>query len=60
GTKVTSEKLLKIMTRHALHASLLSFSHPVSEKWLTFRAALPPDMGLALETLYTEDRFKEV
>jgi 23S rRNA pseudouridine1911/1915/1917 synthase len=60
GTKVTSEKLLKIMTRHALHASLLSFSHPVSEKWLSFRAALPPDMRLALETLYTEDRFKEV
>jgi len=56
GTRaeVTSEKMRKIMTRHALHASLLSFSHPVSGRSMTFRAALPPDMRLALETLYTE------
>jgi 23S rRNA pseudouridine1911/1915/1917 synthase len=59
-TKVTHEKLLKIMTRHALHASLVSFTHPVSDRRLTFRAALPEDMRLVLETLYREDRIKEV
>jgi 23S rRNA pseudouridine1911/1915/1917 synthase len=59
-TRVTYEKLLKILQRHALHASLLSFLHPVTGVSLTFRAALPPDMRLALETLYTEDRIKEV
>jgi 23S rRNA pseudouridine1911/1915/1917 synthase len=59
-TKVTQEKLRKIMNRHALHASLLSFPHPVCDRWLTFRAALPHDMRLALETLYKEDRIKEV
>jgi 23S rRNA pseudouridine1911/1915/1917 synthase len=59
-TKVTHEKLLKTMTRHALHASLISFTHPVSDRQLTFRAALPEDMRLALETLYREDRTKEV
>jgi 23S rRNA pseudouridine1911/1915/1917 synthase len=56
----TYEKLSKIMTRQALHASLLSFSHPVTERQLTFKAALPEDMRLALETLYMEDRIKEV
>jgi 23S rRNA pseudouridine1911/1915/1917 synthase len=59
-TGATYEKLSKIMTRQALHASLLSFSHPVTELQLTFKAALPEDMRLALETLYKEDRIKEV
>ena len=59
-TGATYEKLSKIMTRQALHASLLSFSHPVTERQLTFKAALPEDMRLALETLYKEDRIKEV
>lgn len=59
-TKVTLEKLKKIMNRHALHASSISFSHPVCDRRLTFRAALPGDMRLALETLYKEDRIKEV
>ncbi len=60
GTRVTYEKLLKILTRHALHASRLSFLHPVTGASLTFRAALPQDMRLVLELLYTEDRIKEV
>jgi 23S rRNA pseudouridine1911/1915/1917 synthase len=59
-TKDTHEKLSKIMTRHALHASLLSFLHPVSLRRLTFRAALPTDMRLALEFIYRDDRIKEV
>jgi len=58
--KATREKLSKIMTRHALHASLLSFSHPVGLRRLTFRSALPSDMRAALETIYREDRSKEV
>ena len=59
-TRATYEKLSKIMHRQALHASLLSFSHPVTGRQLTFRVALPDDMRLALETLYREDRIKEV
>ena len=58
--RVTFEKLLKIMQRHALHASRLSFVHPVTNKQMTFRATLPDDMRKALETLYRDDRFKEV
>jgi len=59
-TKAAFEKLLEIMNRHALHASLLSFAHPVSGRLMTFRTALPPDMMLALETLYSKDRITEV
>ena len=58
--KATGERLSTTMTRHALHASRLSFTHPVSEELLAFQAALPQDMRSALETLYRENRFKEV
>jgi 23S rRNA pseudouridine1911/1915/1917 synthase len=58
--KATGKTLSRIMTRHALHASRLSFSHPVSDRPLAFQTALPDDMRLALETLYRENRFKEV
>jgi 23S rRNA pseudouridine1911/1915/1917 synthase len=54
------ERLLKLMPRHALHASRLSFVHPVSGRRLAFTAALPADMRLALETLHREDRAQEV
>ena len=60
GAKVTGSKLSGMISRHALHASRLSFSHPEDGSALTFRTALPGDMRLALETLYTEYRFKEV
>jgi len=59
-TKATFEMLLKTMNRHALHASLLSFTHPVSGRRMTFRTALPADMMFALETLYSKDRITEV
>jgi 23S rRNA pseudouridine1911/1915/1917 synthase len=49
------EKLLSIMERQALHASSISFSHPVTGKRLAFRSALPADMRLTLETLFIED-----
>jgi 23S rRNA pseudouridine1911/1915/1917 synthase len=58
--KVTGNKLSRMISRHALHASRLSFSHPEDGSVLTFRTALPDDMRLALETLYMEYRFKEV
>jgi 23S rRNA pseudouridine1911/1915/1917 synthase len=54
------ERLAKIMRRHALHASELSFTHPDTGQRMRFATALPADMRLALEVLYREDRAKEV
>ncbi|HEX5132496.1 MAG TPA: RluA family pseudouridine synthase [Candidatus Krumholzibacteria bacterium] len=59
-SRETIERLLKIVKRHALHASRLSFTHPDTGKRMTFTTALPADMRLALEILYREDRAKEV
>ena len=59
-SRETIERLLKIMRRHALHASTLSFTHPDTGTRMTFTTALPADMRLALEVLYREDRAKEV
>jgi 23S rRNA pseudouridine1911/1915/1917 synthase len=58
--RATFERLMKQVPRHALHASRLSFTHPVTQSRLAFSTALPADMRLALETLYREDRTKEV
>jgi 23S rRNA pseudouridine1911/1915/1917 synthase len=58
--KVTRDRLSRLIKRHALHASRLSFEHPAGGGVLMFQSALPEDMRLALETLYREDRFKEV
>jgi len=58
--RTTFERLMKIVPRHALHASRLSFTHPDLQNRLTFTTALPSDMRIALETLYREDRAKEV
>jgi 23S rRNA pseudouridine1911/1915/1917 synthase len=58
-SRETIEGLLKIMRRHALHASVLSFTHPETGRRMTFTTALPADMRLALEVLYREDRAKE-
>jgi len=59
-SKTTFDKLLKSLVRHALHASVLSFSHPGTGKKVTFKTALPDDMRAALEILHREDRTKEV
>jgi 23S rRNA pseudouridine1911/1915/1917 synthase len=48
--------LLKVMQRQALHASMISFAHPVTDQRLEFKAALPEDMRLVLEMLYREDK----
>lgn len=37
--------------RHALHAAELSFSHPITEEWLTFEAGRPKDLVRALEVV---------
>jgi 23S rRNA pseudouridine1911/1915/1917 synthase len=58
--RTTFERLMKLVPRHALHASRLSFTHPVTQSRVTFSTALPADMRLALETLYRDDRAKEV
>lgn len=59
-SKVIIEKLVKLLPRQALHASRLSFDHPVSGERMAFQTALPQDMRLALETMQREHRTKEV
>lgn len=39
-----SQKGREFFSRCALHAFTLAFQHPVSKKWMTFVASLPPDM----------------
>jgi 23S rRNA pseudouridine1911/1915/1917 synthase len=58
-TKQTLDKILKIMRRHALHASTLAFEHPTTGDWIEFNTALPIDMLRVLELLYLEDWYKE-
>jgi len=58
--RATFEKLKKILSRHALHASKLRFQHPVTNLEMVFSSALPHDMQNALEVIYREDRIKEV
>lgn len=59
-TRTSFDRLMKIMPRHALHASQLTFTHPGSGTRLTFVSALPPDMRAALEFLHREDRVREL
>jgi 23S rRNA pseudouridine1911/1915/1917 synthase len=47
--------LLNVMQRPALHASRLSFEHPVTGERLRFKTALPADMTLAIELLHRAD-----
>jgi 23S rRNA pseudouridine1911/1915/1917 synthase len=60
GSKVVIEKLMKLLPRHALHASRLSFEHPATGRWMSFQTALASDMRAGLETMQREDRTKEV
>jgi 23S rRNA pseudouridine1911/1915/1917 synthase len=45
--------LAKAMARQALHASRLSFEHPVTGALMNFKAALPEDMRNVLESLHS-------
>lgn len=60
STGSRDEKLVNLVSRHALHASRLSFEHPVTGTWMAFQTALPEDMRLGLEMLQREQRIKEV
>lgn len=42
-----------LIARQALHAGLLAFTHPVSDRQLEFRAPLPPDLRTAVAHLRT-------
>jgi len=44
----------KLLGRHALHASLLSFKHPTSEEQLTFEVTVPNDMQKLIDHLRKE------
>lgn len=44
----------KTLKRQALHASNLSFTHPISQKRLSFHSELPEDMNIALNALKKE------
>ena len=58
-TKTTFERLMKILPRHALHATRLSFTHPELDTRMTFTAALPEDMRAAMELLHRDQRSQE-
>jgi len=53
--KLLLDRLLKIVDRQALHASVLSFTHPATGERVRFKTALPEDMRAALDALYTLD-----
>jgi 23S rRNA pseudouridine1911/1915/1917 synthase len=57
--KTTFERLMKILPRHALHATRLSFTHPELDTRMTFTSALPGDMRAAMELLYCGERARE-
>ena len=44
--------LQKMMPRQALHATRLSFAHPISGHRMSFKVAIPDDMRRVLETLH--------
>ncbi len=50
------ENLLKLMQRQALHASRISFTHPVTGCALNLQTALPGDMQATLELLNRTER----
>ena len=44
-------KALKELSRPALHAQTLGFTHPLSGEWLQFTSELPPDFAQTLTQL---------
>lgn len=51
GQKAQVQRLLKIVTRQALHAKTIGFIHPVIKQPLFFDSDLPPDMEECLTIL---------
>ncbi len=60
AARSTFDRLLRLLPRHALHASTLSLTHPVTGRRMTFATALPVDMRAALELIHRKDRIREV
>jgi 23S rRNA pseudouridine1911/1915/1917 synthase len=58
--KTNFERLMKLLPRHALHATRLSFDHPELDTRMTFTSALPEDMRSAIELLHRENREREM
>jgi len=44
------------MNRHALHARLFAFTHPVKRQWMEFTVDLPADMQRCLNLLQEKER----
>ena len=44
-------KLIKSFSRQALHATKLSFNHPISKKYLEFSSPLPKDISILIDNL---------
>ena len=49
-------RIVQMIERQALHASAISFDHPVTGQLLEFATALPDDMRSVLEALYRYDK----
>jgi len=51
GARGLAERVTKLVPRHALHAALLRFNHPVTGRRLTFRSEWPADLHPAMAAL---------
>ncbi|UCC45595.1 MAG: RluA family pseudouridine synthase [Candidatus Zixiibacteriota bacterium] len=51
-----AKRLLKLINRQALHAHSLEFSHPITEKELSFKSELPDDFQAVVDLLNAEGR----
>ena len=51
GLSVELIQTIKSFRRHALHAELLGFKHPVTEEWCEFKTNLPEDFSHLLTEL---------
>jgi 23S rRNA pseudouridine1911/1915/1917 synthase len=56
GARARLGAIVKMMHRQALHASAISFEHPVTGEPAEFATALPDDMRSVLEELYRRDK----
>ncbi len=56
GSRARLGGIIKMMQRQALHASSISFEHPVTGETAVFATALPDDMRSVLEALYRFDK----
>ena len=56
GARARLGGIVKMMPRQALHASAISFEHPVTGEPAEFATALPNDMRSVLEALYRHDK----